>query len=189
MSYFIRRQKRRDFILEEDGTTIAEANFPSWSRMEATIQFGQITYLLKKKKWYSKKYLIIRNRLPVGEISSNWKGHLFFKLQAEAAKEADYVPSNMDIDASEVDWRGKEVITYKMKHRGLFKSKFELFQNKDPRPMLTMRAEKNWFKVNYQIEVHAADNLYFPIEELLGLFGFGATLIHARRAAAGAAAS
>lgn len=186
MDYFIRSQKKRNFSLEESGVSIAEANFPSWAKLEANIQLGQITYLLRKEKWYSQKYMIIRNRIPIGEISSNWKGHLFFKLKADAAKEADYVPSNMDIDATKVDWYGKEVITYTMRNKGFFKSGFELFQNKDPRPMLTMRAEKNWFKVNYQIEIHHADNLHFPTEELLGLFGFGAVLIQMRRAAAAA---
>lgn len=184
MDYFIRSEKKRNFSLEESGVTIAVANFPSWAKTEANIQLGQITYLFKKKKWYSQKYLIIRNRIPIGEISSNWKGHLFFKLQAAAAKTADYVPSNMDIDASAVDWRGKEVITYTMKHKGFFKNRLEIFQNKDPRSILTMHAEKDWFKVNYRIELHYLDSIHFPIEELLGLFGFGAVLVRMRRAAA-----
>ncbi len=184
MSYFIRGQKKRNFVVEEDGISLFEANFPSWAKTEANISLAQANYTIKKKKWYSQKYLIIRNRIPIGEISSNWKGHLFFKLKAAAAKEADYVPSNMDIDAKEVDWRGKEVITYTMKNKGVFKTRLELFYNKDPRSMLTMYTETNWFKVNYRIDLHYPDRIHFPIEELLGLFGFGAVLIRMRRAAA-----
>lgn len=186
MSYFIRGKKRRNFSLEENDEIVFKANFPSWAKTEVNIHFAQVNYTIKKKNWFKSSYIIIRNRVPIGEVTTNWRRHFFFKLKADYAKEADYVPSNMDIDATEVDWGGKELVTYTLKHKGIFKTRLEAFQNKDPRPILIMHTEKNWFKVNYRIECPYGDSFHYPIEELLGLFGFGAVMIRARRRAAAA---
>jgi len=184
MNYFIRSHKRRNFTLEKDGVTLFEVNFPSWAKTEATIQTAEATYYLKKRKWYSRSFTIIRNRMAIGEISSNWKGHFLFKLSATTAKEAAFVPSNLDMDNANMNWQGKEMVTYTMKNKGMFKPKLVIYKNKEPRPMLTLHTEKNWFKVNYRIDIHYPDRAILPIEELLGLFGFGAVLVRMRRAAA-----
>lgn len=179
MNYFVRQEKSRVFNIEKNNQPIYQLKFPSWSSSNAIAQLIDGELKFTKKGFWKSEYILTKKDRPLGRITSNWKGHLFIHLLDQSG----FVPSNMDNDMDKVSY-----ITYKFKSRGIFKQRYELLQNKDPQPLITLHAKSNWFKVNYEVALNHPDLIDFPLEALLGILTFCAVLIRKRQAAATGAA-
>ena len=189
MTYFLRSLKRKNFQLEKNEHVFNKVLFESWKNNNAVAKLPEAIYTFKKFSFWRSKYVITKNDYPIGLITSNWKGRLFFKLLVKEYEDADLVPDNIAIENFEKKLEQQETITYTMRSRGVFKIRYEIFLEETPKPILTFYSKSKWFKVNYEVVIHEPEKLFFSTEALINMFGYGAFLIRQRRAAAGAAAS
>jgi len=180
MAYYIRQEKSRQFILEHEGELISTLKFPKWSSSNAELTSANGRLKFSKKSIWKSSFIISKNEQIFGKITSNWKGRLFIQL----FHQPDLVPSNMEM---EEDLAQLDATTYHIKTKGILKQRHELYQEKAPRPLITLRSKSKWFKVNYEIELHHDDLISFELEDVLGIMNFCAYLIRMRQAAAGAA--
>lgn len=180
MSYSIIQLKNREYQLEYAGDFIFNLTFPSWKNSNANVHSSNGLLQFTKKSFWKSQYDITKNDNPIGKITSNWKGYYFIHF----LNHPDIVPSNMEDEVKEEDYT-----TYRLKHKGILKHRYELYQNKDPRPLITFRSKTNWFKINFEIELPHSDLIPFPIEEVLATITFCAILIRKRQAAAAGGAA
>lgn len=181
MSYFIRAQKKRTFDIEYDNRFISVLRFPSWTSSNAIAELSDGTYQFTKNSFWKSQYDILKEGMPFGKISFNWKGHILLNL----IDDSGLVPSSMEMDTKTTD---EDYLSYTVKSKGVFKKRYELFQPKNPRPLITLQPKSNWLKVNYQVTLHHSDIIPFTEESIITIMAFGVILLRKRQAAAGAAA-
>jgi len=159
MSYYIRANSQRQFTVEQLGTALYSVFFSGWMKQQATAQLLDAEYTFDKPSWLSSDRTIYKNKVPIGSMSFNWRGHLFLNLITETEGQLSYI----------------------LKSRGVFQRRIELVEKDSHILLLTMYAEFNWFKYNYRIEALNAAAIHYPISELLGILGVGAVLIRDRQ--------
>lgn len=180
MDYYIRGHKKRKFTIERSRKTVYTLECPSWMAKKAVAQSTEGQYIIEKNNFWSSNYTIFKNNYIIGKISSNWKGHQRFDLITDSQQLTAYVPSNVEEDTTQLDIEDYDCVRFTMKRKGVFNIRYEIFQNNDYQPIITLYRELEWFKIHHRVEIHKIGDTTFPMEELLGFFGFGAILIRAR---------
>ncbi|MEM1120091.1 MAG: hypothetical protein AAGJ18_06550 [Bacteroidota bacterium] len=179
MAYYIRQEKTRQFVLEYAGELLSTLRFPKWSSTNAELKTSSGIIKFAKEKFWKTNYEISKDGQTIGKVSVNWKGQLFLEL----FEPSEIVPSNLEMVD---DWSDNGVTKYRVKFTGLLKQRYELYQGNDNRPLITLHAETNWFKVSFRVELQQEDLIPFSVEDILGMMTFCAYLIWMRQAAAAA---
>ncbi len=158
MSYYIRASNRRKFTVEELGKTLYSVVFPNWTKAHAIARLNNAEYTFDKTSFLCSSRTIYKNNAPIGSMSFNWIGHLYLNLTTEKGEDLLYV----------------------LKLKGLFWKRVELVDRGSQNLLLTMHQESNWFIYNYRIEELNTAAIRYPLIELLGILGVGATLLRDR---------
>lgn len=158
MSYYIRAYSRQKFAVEELNKVLYNVEFHGWTNAHAVSDLSNAIYTFEKESFWSSTRTIYRNNVAIGSLSFNWIGRLCIELTTEDGKDLAYI----------------------LKFRGLLCRRIELVDNKNQYLLLTMYPEVGWFKYNYRIERQHRAIINYPLNELLGILGVGATLLRDR---------
>jgi len=176
MGYFIRAKKKSVFELELNNQPISSLRFLSWLSSNAVAELSDGTYQFKKSSFWKGHYDIIKEGSPIGKISFNWRGHMLLQL----IDDLELVPSNLEIDAKT---EKENYITYTMEAKGVFKKKYELFENNNHQPLITLHPRSSLLKVNYEVTLHHPEVIPLSEETIIAIMTFGVLLIRMRQTA------
>ena len=147
---------RGDFIFEKEKIDIFELKFPKWYSHRAEVSYNKSIIEIKPKSIWSSKYYIFKNSQEKGLITSNWKGEVSIQFYDERNNKR----------------------TYQLIKRGLWKEKFEVYNEKMSKIMTVIKS-LNWKKLNsdYELEnkAHNLEEKHF--NELMIYIGFYVVLI------------
>ncbi|MEQ8472451.1 MAG: hypothetical protein RIC35_14755 [Marinoscillum sp.] len=154
---YIQSRKNTRTLLKND-VAIGTLTFPKWHSSNAVLEIGQEKLELTQKSFWSSSYHVLKKGFSLGEIKMNWKGYIKIHLK-------DF---------------NKRIREFTIKHRGVFKSRYEVVDERD-NVIMTLFPEGSWnqMRYDYRIETSAgeSDNV-----ELLGLYAcfiIDLSIIHA----------
>ena len=148
MTYFLRAVDYRHYAIEQAGKVLADLNYKSWTHSRAEVIFPNSHYTFEKDDFWGSRIKIIKNGMLIGLIKSNWKGQVLIEL-----KGGFNFP-----------------VTFLMRHRGFFNTRFEVYSEEIP--ILNLHAKHAWIRAHYEIELLNVKDLPLPLEELLGILAF-----------------
>ncbi len=185
MRYFLRSLNSKDFEIELDGQPMFTAKFPDWYNFNAVAQSGDTQYSFKRNKFWKSGIAVYKDDLQIGKIAFNWKGQMKIQLVENQNLIVGLVPSNIEESNTDFENNGEPKTTYFMRSKGVFKPKYEIFEEDAVEPFAEMQSKSDWLKTNYEISVYQFNGL-MPIEEFLGIMGVCARLYKARQNGAAA---
>ena len=122
---------RGNFKVINGNWEILELKYEKWYSSKANARYRSQDIQIKSKDFWGSKFLILKNKQEIGNITFNWKGYAIISLLDEEGSQHQYF----------------------MKAKGLLKLRFEV-RNEADELVLTMKTVNKWNKLNldYQIE-------------------------------------
>ncbi|PHN08271.1 aminotransferase [Flavilitoribacter nigricans] len=152
---------RGNFKVVNGNWEILELKYEKWFSTKASARYRSQDIRIQAKDFWGSKYMILKNKKEIGEISFNWKGHVVIKLTDTDGVDHEYV----------------------MKGKGMWKLRFEIFdENEDL--VLSMFSINKWNKLNLDYRIEKTEHEPpFDEHEFLLYCGYAANLYVARMGA------
>lgn len=149
MTYNIVRSQG-NYIVEQANKKLFELHYPSIWCNSAKGKSKENTYSMAAENMWGNRYGIWRNGQRIGSYKTRWTGNFEMYLTDEDG----------------------HFFLLEFKYKGFMRPRFEVYLNQD-KLLFTMDGRYNWFHVEWEVEQHHYPNLNIPIEEIIGMMGFG----------------
>ncbi len=151
MTYSIKHRSYKNFVVEKGHQILFDVQFPSIWCNKAVGTSKESNYTMVSDSLWGTRYNILKNGELIGTCKYDWKGHFNMDLRDEVGK----------------------TFQLRFKYKGFWTPKLAIYLNNNQH-LFTMHGRYRNFAVEWEVEVHQQPTIDFPIEEIVGLLGYGA---------------
>ncbi len=145
---------RGNFKILNGNECLLEVTYANWFASKAETTFKNTKLEIKPKNIWQSKFSILKNDIPAGSITFNWKGHIIINTLDQEHLKTQYV----------------------LRAKGFWHMGFELLDAQEHQ-LLFLKPNLSWRKVNYNYEIQDCNQeLSDSLIELLVYAGFSANL-------------
>ena len=156
MSYYLKATSCKNFIVEKGHQQLYQID-TNWSGTKAYAAIGTDMLEIKPTNFWKSKFNINYSGKDIGTLHFNWRSHGFLDLVNEQG----------------------DILRLTLKQRGFFSQRYEVY-TEDPYPIITLFSKMDWFKFNYDVQIHDPNFNTFPLSVLMGILGFVVNTIRRR---------
>ena len=143
-----------NFIIKNDSHNILELKYDNWFSSKAKTNYNENEITIKPQNIWCSKFDIYKNDKDIGDIISNWQGHIIIRISFEGEIEKSYL----------------------LKAKGFWKHKFELIDESENLMLVMEPKMSRTGGYDYKTETVINNLNKDQSVELLTYCGFGANL-------------